>query len=680
MSAANKNRQGNFGFPVVYILAIAVSLAVYTLGLKFRDGIAHGVLWAILCLAALLVLTGTGLLGSTLLGKKLSKRSVAETNADADARMERITQNPRREWHRLLMFCFLAVGNVILLWMLCLGAVFFYGASGLSTEWIVLDLIPTFFLTGLIGKFFRLKEQQEDQEPLSDDDFPKLYELVRSAAGDQLGKKKLSVRVLHGIPDEECNAAVVLKDKEITLWIGAVLLCVLDEAELKQVLLHEFAHMDKEDVAQNRLYNRVMGHLTADTRSLFGGFADMALSYVSGRLIQEGTLYFLFSSRQKEKRADHRAATLGDKQKQCSALAKINAHTLYIYENEPYDNLFASEEIPQHLMTDRAKDFRDALITRGETWRPILEHEIPSRVDTHPTFRQRWEALGCCDYSLEPAETESAFARECWAAAVTADVERASIPREQYDQIRKENYLDACAILEDFESKDNNPAPDELREPMLAYYRIGKPEKMETICDRILAEHDSPFSTAFAAYWKGILLLRRYDATGLGYLYRAIEANSNYIESGLQEIGRFCTMMGLEQELREYRSRAPELMQTKVDRSAGGICSKTKLLPQELPDGWLDRIRDFILAAGGDDLEAIYLVQECAAEDYTPSSFVLRFREDTPDDRIDSIYNRVFRLLDDWPEDYEFALYVFDASMEKPLAAVEGSCIYRKAE
>ena len=680
MSVENNSKQGNLRFPAAYILAIILSLGTYFLGFSLRNVIFGGLTAAILALISLGLCVFFGWFCTFRLGKRLKAQSVVETNADADERLKRMGQDPQREWQKLRKLCNLAWAYVALLWLLCLAAIFFYGTSGVSTDWIILQILPMFFLTGLVGKLISFKEPKNEEETLPEKDFPRLYALAQKAAGDKLKGKKLRISVLYGIPDHECNASVVLQDKQVTIWLGAVLLCVLDEAELYQVLLHEFAHMDEADVAERRVYNRIMDYLTRDGSSIFAGVVELALSYCASVLYKEGNYYFLLSSRLKEGKADHAAAVLGDPVKQCSALAKIAAHNLHVFEREPYDNLYTAEEIPQHLMTDRANRFREALLSRGDAWRAILEHEIPSRVATHPTFRQRWEALGCCEYTLNPAETDSEFAKECRRAAETADAKCASIVKEEYDRDRKVYYLEPCAIVEEFEAKEWALNPEELREPILAYYKLGKLDKMEAICDRVLSELDNPFATAFCVYWKGILLLRRYDKSGIDYLYRAAETNSNYIESGCNEIGRFCTMMGLQEELEEFRSRAPGFMQLKVDRSSSGIHSKANLTQAQLPESWLERIVDFAVASGGADLEAVYLVKEIVNEDYTPSSFILRFREGAEEDIIDEVYNKVFRLLDDWPEDYEFCLYVYEDAMEKPLTAINGSCVYCRTE
>lgn len=659
-----------------YVICIALSVGSFTLGAMLKGQIPFaGTAYAVCAVALLLCVVVSGV-GGRLYAKKVGGLNVRQANAQADERMARLAKDGEREWKRIRRACVLSCAYIALLWALSLLLPFFYGAAGYGSTQLFAILLCLFFQLSLMGKCLRTREKPDPEGILPEAEFPQLYAMVRQVGQQKLKNKKLAIRVMDDIPDRECSAAVLLHDDCVTFWIGAVLLCVADEGELRQVILHEFAHMDGADMHQDKLYGRVMGYLTASGRNVFAILADTALMLPVAYLSIEGQLYFLFSSREKESRADDAAANLGDRQKQASVLAKIHAHDLYAFEQEPYECIFASEQLPQHLLTDRARAYREALTRRGGEWRRILENELPSRVATHPTFRQRWEALGCCDYDLTPAPADTEFTAECWAAAETADASRASLGQERYAQLRQEAYLDKLAIAEEFESCTRELTPDELRPPMLAYYQIGRPDKMEALCDEILEKHDSPYSTAFARYWKGTLLLHRYDDSGLPYVYQAMEVNSNYIDEGLELIGRYCTRMGLAEELEEYRRRAPELMQLKKDRQLQGITAKAKLSEEQLPEGWLERICGFIRNAAGEDICCIYLVKETVTEDYAPSSFVLRLREETPEARAEEIYDKVFRLLDDWPEDWDFCLYLYEASMEKPLKQVPGSCVW----
>ena len=171
---------------------------------------------------------------------------------------------------------------------------------------------------------------------------------------------------------------------------------------------------------------------------------------------------------------------------------------------------------------------------------------------------------------------------------------------------------------------------------MDAYFTVGQPEKMEALCDEIIATNDSPTATAFSRFWKGFLLLHRYDAAGIDLIYQAIETNRNYTQAGMDEIGKFCTLMGLQEELEEYRRRAVEYFQTQKDWDhSEGITARADLSAETLPEGWLEQITRHILASAGDAMTEIYLVHEVNKSGCAMSSFILRFADGTEDEVVD---------------------------------------------
>lgn len=680
MNEENKQKP-EIGLSVLtHVIAFALITVAFSLGVMLQGCIPNAAYWRLAVFLTMVLLALISGFTGPLVAKRFSGLSVEEANQEADDRMRRMAMDAQKEWNKVRFLCMITTIYIALLWILCLSLAFFHGVTGDGAKRIGYLLIPFFMLSGLVGRLVHPIEKMENPDALPECDFPQLYALAREVGAQHLANREVSICVMDSIPEQECSAAVVIGKKRIIILLGAVLLCIVDEAELKQVLLHEIAHMHKEQLGQDRYYGRIMSYLTGAPRSVFGGLSNFALGLPTLGLAVEGQFYFLFSNRMKEVKADQTAAENGEMEKQASVLAKIHAHDLYNHEQEPYVNIFTSETVPQHLMTDRAGAYRAALLSRGAAWKEILEHELPSRVATHPTFRQRWEALGCCNYSMEPASLDTPFAQECWAAAGIADARRAAFPQERYAQLRQEAYCTYEEIRNEWESSDREWTPEELREPMIAYFHLGEPDKMETLCDRIINGYDNPFVTAFARYWKGVLLLSRYDSSGLDYLYQAMEANTNYIEDGLERIGRYCTQMGLQEELDEYRRRAPDYLQTKKDRQSEGIVTGAKLSREELPEGWLDRIREYILNVGGETVQEIYLVKHRITDDYAPSAFVIRFTADAPQDTAEETYNKTFALLDDWPEDWEFSLYVYEDDMKKPLSTVAESCIYRKKD
>jgi len=675
VNGANEQKKGSpLRLVLNLLVSAALSIGAYCLGSLFVGEIHNAVALYTASLCLLLLLIVLSVVASAVFEKRIGKMNADERFAIQDKRRLRMEADANRETRRLRMACFLTVLYLLVLTMLALSVSFFAGAgkAGVGTA----PVLCLYVLFGLVSRCFQKKEKPDFSDELPEKDYPILYGIAREAAGDTGTGKGLHIFVDDSVPDQECNAGVGMADGHLILQLGTVLLNVLDEGELRQVLLHEFAHVQNRDSLMPSKYKKLLDFLVGSDNSSFSFWMSLAIRFPVNYLLFEGQFYFVFVSKQLEKKADQRAADAGDLQKQASALAKIAAHDLYIWEQEPYYNIFHSETVPAAFATDRASAYRQALAERSDVWRRILENEIPSRSATHPTFRQRWEALGFCDYSLLPCGQDSTLAAECRAATAVADKRRAEFSKEQYDQLRKQNYQIHLDTISDFESKSEKVTPDALRPVMEACFVTGQPEKMEALCDQIISGTDSMFASAFARYWKGVLLLHRYDKAGLAYIYQAMEANSNYIESGLDKIGAFCTMMGLQPELDEYRARAATFVQTTMDRRSAGIGGKAKLTAASLPDGWQEKILQYILAEADGILTHVYLVQELNDKGYTPTSFILRFDQAAKEESCVELYDKVFRLLDDWPEDWDFCLYEYDASMEKNLYAVEGSCIY----
>lgn len=653
---------------------MVLSVWAYIFGLSFGKSIPHAAWWFLSVLLLLILLIGSSVAATHIFSRKLERLKAREVYDLQEVRRARMDADAAGETRRLRIACALTIVYLAVLVLLALALSFFAGAGRQAQS--IAPLLTMYVLYGLACRFIVIRDKPDFSKALPEEQFPLLYRMAREAAGETGKGKRFHIFVTDEIPHRECNAGVSLTGRHICLYLGTVLLCSLSEEELRQVLLHEFAHIRNEDVRELKQYHRLMDFLSGPEDDCFSVWTSQAIRFPISYLYYEGEFYFALSSRQKESEADQAAADSGDARMQASALAKIAAHELYIFEREPYENIFGSELIPQHFATERARAFRHALADRAEDWKKLLEHELPPRVATHPTFRQRWEALGCCDYSLEPAPEDTAHARECWAAAETADGIRATLGQERYAQLRQESYGKHLDIIREYEAGSKELTPEALRPVILAYYAIGMPEKMEALCDSIIAAYDSPFSTAFARYWKGTLLLYRYDKEGITYIYQAMEANTNYIKEGLDRIGGFCTRMGLQQELEEYRGKAVDFIQRMNGHQPHGISGNRALAPETLPEGWLEKILAYILDCAKGSVTHVYLVRENPGEDFAPSAFVLRFSEGAEEELTEAVYDKVFSLLDDWPVDWDFSLYEYEDAMKKPLAKVPGSCVY----
>lgn len=682
MSGASKN--GNKGGTLLlavapWFSAIALGVAAEVLGILAGRARTWEMAAYAVSLILLILLPVLGKLGEIRYIRRMNQLNVRELNDLVDAKKATIESDVAVAWRKLRRNCILArcwwAGYAILSMAVC----FFLGACGRAGKDVLGAIWGIFNLNTYCQQLLFPKKQQESPAWVPQKEYPHLYALAREAAGDAWKDTPIRIWLLCDIPDSECNAAVSYLGGKIDLQLGIMTLNVLTEGELRQVLLHEFSHLAQQDSQRQTYFSQTMELLDVTGDSTLSVLPTWACGYIRARLSFQGQLYFLLSSRERERQADKQAAQRGETELQASALAKIACHDLWTFEREPYEVFCASPERPKDLMAQRVAAFRQALSEREDAWKTILAREIPVQVSTHPTFRQRWEELGCCAYSLTAQKGDTPLATECQALLIHVDEDLAQLPAEAYQQDRRENYEAPLALVTQWEKTEALLLPDEMRPILLAYKSLGQPEKMEALCDRILDWDSNPHTTHFTCYWKGKLLLYRYDKAGIAYIYKAIEANHNYIQPGLDAIGEFCTRMGLEAELAEYRRRAPELMQQVEDRQSKGL-TRTKLAPETLPEDWVEKVQNVAQEASQGQLEKLYLVKELVSEDYQPSAFVLRFSPECDEEIMDAAYDRVFTLLDDWPVDWEFDLDIYEPKMEKALSRVCGSCVYKKEE
>ena len=658
---------------LLWVVTMAVTIGAAVLGIFCRDLVSNAALWHWIAFAVLLAAIVASPLLSAVWTKKLKDSRVTDMVALRERRLDRMAADARRELRRLKLATAVTVTYLVFITITALAACFFGGAS--DGGFGITGTMATFYLYGIFARFLRKRGEKPDFSlALPRSEFPMLYRMAEEAAGPLAKKNRIHLFVSDNLPDEEGNVGIAHVGKDIWLILGTMVLGTLEAEELQQVLEHEFAHLEHDDNGHLVRFNRLMQFMDGGDEGFMGFVSTIAFRLPYNFLAYEGSFYFLLSSRQKEMAADDETY---DQEHMCSALAKIAAHNLFHYEMQPYDCIFRSEEIPTEFATARVRSYRRKLVEREGEWRRILESGIPSKVDTHPTFRQRWESLGACAYDLTPAKLEDAYGAECWAAIATCDKERASVEPEKYAEMRRKAYLEPMERIAAYEAEGKLLPPEEMRPIMEAYFNVGQPEKMETLCDEIIRTNDSPTATAFSRYWKGFLLLHRYDAAGIDWIYQAIETNRNYIQEGMDEIGKFCTMMGMQEELEEYRRRAVEYFQTQKDWDhSEGITARADLSAETLPEGWLEQITGHILASAGDAVQEIYLVHEVNKSGCAMSSFILRFADGTEDEVVDKVYDSTFRLLDDWPTDWEFCLYVFEPDMAKVLKKIPGACVY----
>ena len=489
-------------FWAVFGLTLLMQCFLTIPGVYCRSYIAHGKWFYYGTIALWLFLAGTSVVCYVCFNKKRSSRTVKQTIAHNDSVRERIVHDPESEGRRLDRIALLCRVFWLLLFLVSIAASFFAAVAGL-----VGAAFPNLMLlAGHVSRFLRKRESVDTQYALDRAEYPMLYALAEEAAGP---KCKAPIYLFLGSSDgeEAIDASVLQEGKNVHIQLGPILMGILSREELLQVLQHEFAHVDLDHSASMERIIRMTDFL-APGDGFFDMLTDLALSFPRKYLAVRALYYFYLNSRNVETQADAKAVWDNAPETTAAALAKGRYFQLYWYENSLTRCSYKEEMPPAHLTSDLLRDFCEALPQRMAFWDQLMKKSLPSRVDSHPTFRQRWETLGKPEYIITIPSLDTAYGRECAATIALADKLVREQDPEEYAQQRESLYLEHLRVIEEYESKRPDLPPDELRPVIYAYLFVGRPREAEDICDRLIAE-GTPYSAAFANFWKGRTLLRK---------------------------------------------------------------------------------------------------------------------------------------------------------------------------
>ena len=539
-----------------------------------------------------------------------------------------------------------------------------------------LILLPFYLLYALSGRILPSPEKFDFKDYTIPEEYPVLYDLAHKAARTLKVDGAIRIQLL-----PNSNAGIAKIGKTYSLQLGVQLLDILSEEELYQVLLHEFAHQTKDGNPSDKEF-RLFTHITEREENTMTQFLNLLFLFPDLLFAFEYLLYRMISSAGIEALADSAILTHGDPQTATNALAKSNLYDRFDYEIGEHisEHYYEPEEPRRDSMNIVVTAFRQALAKRQTFWSSLLMNEIEPRVASHPIFKNRMKALGCSHFEVTlPNDEGSPYRLECQKAMQTVNDIVYERSKEGYAERREEFYLKPLKIVKDWENSGKRLSAEEYRPVLDALGALDRKAEQEALCDEIIATSDNLFATAHAQQYKGILLLRRYDKAGIDHIYRAIEINHNYIDDGMNEIGSFCCMMGLQEELEIYRQKVLELRQYQIDEydQTGELNANDNLISEQLPDGMLESILTFIKDADSTkSLKRIFLVRKIISEKFFTSVFVLEYKENTSSEIVESVTDKVFNHLDTRPEDWQFSLFLYDTQKANALKKVKNCCIY----
>ncbi len=659
------------------LLSLAITIALNSIGavlaqyMPFAEMVA---LAAFFCLLALIAL-------NPLLAKLYIKRLDDERMEDLQQRIgaaQRSAENDLvlsvRKMKRSLIkvriyciFCFL------LIVAMQIGS----GAAYHSTGRTGFMLIGMYLILGLINKLMFFSGRPSEPSPVTRDRFPKLYKIIDEVFG-AVGISRVELDA-----SGSASAAVSQVGDRINVEIGAISAALLKREELKQVLIHERAHVLNGDTKLSLSAYRLMSRITPTSFEPLTAISDLLIRYPATRITVAYKLFLAATSRLVEVRADEYTQRHGVGLDYINATAKVKMFNLF--SKHEYEALFYENEKPQqHYYADKVEAFLKALPMREAFWRDLIERELPARVASHPTFRQRWEHMGSPEYTLDFSDPDEGYIAEINDYVALCDGLLYESISGQYPGLREENYLKPLEVIQEYNTlqKQGESVPlRELRPVIDAYGDLSRYDDMMALCDYVISNAEHKFEAIHARFKKGMRLLQLYDEAGIEELYTAIEANSNYAEDGYDAIGSFCLEMGLEKALEEYRRRSLEASENHwFIEGISQLNAKDRLsFDDRLTEERRERDTDFIKKTCGKILEAVYQVKKEIKNGHFVSVFIIGFDKRADETEIDNCMQRIFRYLDTVPEDWHYSLFRLDDSIEKRVKGIPGSKVYERA-
>jgi len=496
----------------------------------------------------------------------------------------------------LLVFAFLFTLGVDFFLMALMKPV--TGNSAIAVCAIV-NVIPLFLfgampLAALTNNTLPNRTNPVCPDAIPEKQFPLLYDVARRAANavGYRGPFNLCRKYdMSGISVSEENGLV-------SVYLPPEDVCILTQTELYQILLHEFMHAVNTDTAFLTEIELAKWKYTSHSR-----WNKLYFSYFLERIEYESSLYLTYASRLHEAKADEAIGRYGDAQTYINATAKTMLLDKMIFalpRKELQYDFFENETVPNDYYERVVAIFERELPAVLEEEKAILFRTLPTKSDSHPTFRMRADLLGVTDFDPFEREPQNPYRAEVTTYCRACSSAYAELNRPKWKELRQESYLDVKERISVFESKGDDADEGERKEVIWDYLTVDRDKALALADTMLLQDGDN----AVANYIKGFILCGK-NRDGVAYLDKAIRKTINCLQPAGDMIARYVFSTGDEALVSTFRETQTEYAQLALDvvkRRRYYAPKPQQFLPCKLSEERLNTIKQVVTRIGKDSI------------------------------------------------------------------------------
>nr|WP_322685388.1 M48 family metallopeptidase [Nostoc sp. DedQUE07]MDZ8131617.1 M48 family metallopeptidase [Nostoc sp. DedQUE07] len=537
--------------------------------------------------------------------------------------------------------------------------------------------------------------------PLQSKDVPNLYSLI-----NEISSKLKAPRFHHILLTDDFNAAVVqiprlglLGWQQNYLIVGLPLMLALSPEQFRAILAHELGHLSGNHshfsgwiYRQRETWYRILKGLQQSGHDLSLLIFQLFLIWY----IPFFNAYSFVLARMDEYEADRCAVDLTGEQNIAKALINFHVKSRFL-ERYFWSSIYkqSQTEIEPPIMT--YMDMRQALSQRlhQEITSAYLSEALTEKTnnaDTHPCLTDRLKALGyIADTQQELAifaPIEISAAQELLGDALEVFIDYFSLNwreniatpwRQKYARFQK-----LIATLKDLNYKSQKQQLT-LKEAIQQAFLTLEIEGEEAVIPLLQEILNRDAYHASANYLLGEILLKKQDSTGIEYIEKAIEQDSNIVIVGCQIICNFLKNQGKNNEAKSYQERAEnyDKLILKARKERSNLKRNDKFYSHNISDIEVNKLRQQL--SHYPQIITAYLVQKNLQ--YFPEKplYVLAVKRGFSFWEGSRIYetdnSKIVQSLlkeNELPDNVFIFILNSNLSMEKKLKRISNSMIYQK--